>query len=331
VSRYREQVASAIRAVSIRGSTRYAWLGRTSRPLSASLRAEMDASERRSYLVSCLREELYCSFYCHGRPVPARWGESEPTAADWWLAQAMSAANGGRGSWEPGWRVQRLEGEEAVVSSSRLRARVALSDCRAEPGPVRPGASVSLRLPKELPALSPGFYTAVANAVTDLAPATGLVRVYWNVTRAGAPELVRELTSMLNARGAGFRLKVADHAIRLDRCDAAVLYLPGEVFRSLREGLGEIGSALVACLRPDIPAFTLELVPGVGLAEDDGASESFGVRRCELVAEGIVRAHEQEIAGTGARLEAVAARLAEDGVRIDEPYLSPALAGRHVL
>ena len=32
------------------------------------------------YLVSCLREELYWSFYCHGRPVPARWGEPEPVS-----------------------------------------------------------------------------------------------------------------------------------------------------------------------------------------------------------------------------------------------------------
>ena len=36
VSRYREQVAAALEAVTIRGPTRYAWLGRASRPLPAS-------------------------------------------------------------------------------------------------------------------------------------------------------------------------------------------------------------------------------------------------------------------------------------------------------
>ena len=48
-------------------------------------------------------------------------------------------------------------------------------------------------------------------------------RVYWNVTSTGAPALVAEVTARLNASGSPFRLKVADHRFRLDRCDAAVL------------------------------------------------------------------------------------------------------------
>ena len=71
-------------------------------------------------------------------------------------------------------------------------------------------------------------------------------------------------------------------------------------------------------------------MPGVGLAEDpDG--ESFGVRRCALLADGVVRAHEQRLVTTDERVDAVAARFAEDGVAIDAPYLEPALKGRHVL
>ena len=68
--------------------------------------------ERRSYLVAGLREELYRSFYCHGRPVPARWGNRGPSAADWWLTQAMSEANSGLGSWDPGWTVLRIDGDQ---------------------------------------------------------------------------------------------------------------------------------------------------------------------------------------------------------------------------
>ena len=71
MSSYREQVAAALGAVTIHGPTRYAWLGHRSRPLPASIDAELNESERRKYLLFCLREELYVSFYCHGRPVPA--------------------------------------------------------------------------------------------------------------------------------------------------------------------------------------------------------------------------------------------------------------------
>jgi HopA1 effector protein family len=326
VNRYREQVAAALGAVTIRRPSGYAWLGRARRPIPVSVDAELDAPERRRYLVLSLREELYRSFYCHGRPVPTRWGEPEPRSEDPRLAAALSRANTGRGSWEPGWTIQRLDGEEAVVATDRLRARVPIAECRVASGRVLPGAAVGVRRPKGLPALSPGYYTALGDAA-DPAPAGSVVRVYWHIGQAGAPALVGALTSRLNGEGVPFRLKVGDHPYRLDRCDAAVLYLRGDAFRALGETLREIAGALSAHLRRRIPAFALEHAPGVGLAEDDGDGESFGVRCCALLADGIVRAHETGDAG----LDAVAASFAEAGVDIDAPYLAPSLAGRHVL
>ena len=331
MSRYRDQVATALRAVTIRGPTQYAWLGRASRPLPALVAGEMNAAESRTYLVGSLREELYWSFYCHGGPVPARWGEPQPVAADPWLVAAMSDANGGRGGWESGWTVERLEGDNAVVATRRLRARVLTTDCRVVDGVLRRGAGVSVRLPKELPAVSPGFYTVLGETVAGASSPVGLVRAYWNVGPAGAPALVAAITSRLNAKQIPFRLKVADHPLRLDRCDAAVLYLPADTFPALGKTLRKIAAALSGRLRRSTPALTLELTPGVGLAEDDGAGESFGVRRCGLLADSIVDCHERALAGIDEQLEAVAARFADDGVSVDAPYLDPALAGRHVL
>ena len=322
MSPYREQVAAALRAVSIRGDTRYAWLGRASRPLPAPVREALDEHERRDYLVTCLREELYHSFYCHGAPVPARWGQPQPVAADAWLTAELSGANLGRGSWQPDWEVVGLEGDDAVVASGRLRARVATRECR---GALRPGATVSLAVPKELPALSPGFFTVISDAV---AASRAVVRAYWAVTRRSAPQLVRELAGRLNREQVPFRLKVADHPARLDRCDAAVLYLPLDAFQELRPALE--GVARSVPLRRRAPAFTLALAPGVGLAEDDGGDESFGVRRCALLADAIVRTHEQRV-GYADAVDVVVARFAEDGLELDAPYREPAFAGRHVL
>jgi hypothetical protein len=329
VSSYREQVAAALGAVTIDAPTRYAWLGRRSRPLPASIDAELSESERRRYLLTCLREELYASFYCHGRPVPARWGSPEPAAADPRLVEAMSRANPGHGSWEPGWTVDRLDGDEAIVAHGRLRTRVRLSDCRSASGPVAPGAAVSIRLPKELPELSPGFYTVVGE-VADAEPSESFVRVYWNIGRSGAPALVSTIAARLSGERVPFRMKFANHPFHFDRCDASVLYLRADVFCTVAGTLREIAAALTTHLRPQIPAFTLELAPGVGLAEDVG-SGSFGQRRCSVLAEGIVLADEQRVVDPGERLDAVAARFAEDGVSIDAPYLEPSLAGRHVL
>jgi hypothetical protein len=331
MSRYRDQVAAALDAVAIRGATQYAWLGRVSRPMPASLQAELSQRECHMYLTGCLREELYASFYCHGRPVSARWGEPQPAAADPWLERAISESNSGRGGWESGWTIERLLGDDAIVATPRLRTRIRTADCRPVDGALRVGGRVSLRLPKGLPSLSPGFHTVIAEAETYGASYAGVVRVYWNVGRAGAPALVRALTSRLNGDEVPFRLKIADHPVRLDRCDAAVLYLRAEIFGALRDMLRDVAGALTTHLRRRVPAFTLALAPGVGLAEDDTAAESFGERRCGLLAEGIVRAHEQGVTTAKGRLEIVAARFAQDGVSIDAPYLESALAGRHVL
>lgn len=331
MSRYRDQVAAAVRAVKIRGDGRYVWLGQLSRPVDAAVSAVLHARQRRGHLLHCLREELYASFYCHGRPVPARWGRFEPVSADPWLVSAMSQSNSGGFAWEGGWTVDRVEDGEVVVLSSRLRARVPAGDCRGLAGGVAPGAAVSVRMPTELPAMSPGFYTVIGEAPVRRPRLRSDVRVYWNVGRDGAPLLVGALTSRLNAAGEPFRLKVADHPARLERCDAAVLYLSGDAFPALRDTLRQVAAELESRLQPDVPAFTLELAPGVGLAENGPEDESFGSRRCALLAEGIVRAHEQHIVRDADRVDVVAARFAEDGVLIDAPYLDPSLAGRHVL
>jgi hypothetical protein len=326
MSGYREQVAAALRAVAISAPTRYAWLGRRSRRLPAALEAALAEPDRRRYLVGCLREELYCSFYCHGRPVAARWGEPQPVTPDPWLVAEMAAANTGQGRWDPGWTVERVDGDVAVVATGGLRVRVDVRSCR---GALRPGATVSVRMPNDLPAFSPGFWSVVGDAAAGETD-RGQIRVYWHVTRESAPALVAAVTAEFNRARVPFRLKVADHPFRLDRCDAAVLYLDGEAFTRTRRRIHEMADALGARLRPAIPAFTHELRPGVGLAEDEDG-ESFGGRRCALLADAVVSAHEQGLTAIGDRLDAVARRFAEAGVDLDAPYREPSFAGRHVI
>jgi HopA1 effector protein family len=327
VSRYRDQLADALGAVAIRGPLRYAWLGRRNRLPPAGLRDALDPAGQREYLLRCVREELYWSFYCRGGAGPARWGEPLPATADAALARELAAANTGRGGRESGWTVERIDGEEALVTSGRLRVRVPVAACGAQRGAIAPGATVSLPRPAQLPA--PGFWTMLGDA-GDVSTA-GVLRVYWHITRPGAPALVRALTAALNARGVPFGLKVADHPLRFDRCDAAVLYLEPDAFTALRPLLASLAHDLASRLRPAIPAFTLPLAPGVGLAEVQGGGDSFGARRCVLLADGILEAREQHASRPAARLEAVVARFARAGVDVDAPYREPSLAGHHVL
>jgi hypothetical protein len=310
---YRESLAAAVDAVTIHGDAAFSWVGRR--------RAVPGAS--REALRLRLRDELYVSFYCSGGVVPAGSGSAGggPPAEDAALMAEVTSAIAGDGRREDGWAVERVEGEVAVVRSGAVRARADVADCR--PAPVA-GAVVSLPAPRLLPVFSPGFLTLAGDAGDDAGG--DVVRVYWHVSAGGAAPLVSALTAGLNARGVPFRLKVADHRRRFFRCDAAVLYLPAAAFASLREWLAWVAADLRAWSRPEVPALTLALAPGVGLAEEDGRGESFGDRRCGLLAAAIVSAHEE-----GGGLERVLACFADAGVDVDRPYREPALAGRHVL
>jgi hypothetical protein len=330
MSQYRDQVRAVLAAVRVPGPGRYVWLGRASRAIAPALDAALDHAERRAHLVSSLSDELYWSFYCRGAPGPARWGEPGPQHGDDRLVAELAAANAADATWEPGWTVDRVDAEEAVVSGPSLRMRVPVAGCRPQSGAVRAGAAVSVRVPSALPALAPGFCMLLGAA--PVAPETdALVRVYWHVTPAAAPRLVGVLTGRLNASGVPFQLKVADHPAGFDRCDAAVLYLPADAFGAQETTLRAVAAELAPGLRPAIPAFTRALVPGVAVAESDGGAESFGTRRCEWLADGIVRAYEHGVANDDMRVAVVAGRFAEAGVDLDAPYLDPALAGRHVL
>jgi len=325
MSRYREQVADAIRAIEIVGPLRYAWLGTRNRAQPPAVRDDLDAQEQREHLLSFIRHELYWSFYCRGGVVPAAWRAPQVASADPELALAIESADTGRGGWERDWTVERVDGSEAVVTANGLRTRVPVAVCRIDRGALEPGARVGL--PAKRPTVSPGYLSIVGDA-GDTAGA--LVRVYWHVAHSGAPKLVQALTSRLNREQVPFRLKVGDHPSRFDRCDAAVLYMGHGDFSRERAWLASLAVEQASSLRPSIPAFTFELAPGVGLAEDDRQRHSFGERRCALLAEGILQAHELAASSIDARVAAVVARFRRAGVEIDAPYLEPSLAGRHV-
>ena len=184
-------------------------------------------------------------------------------------------------------------------------------------------AEVSIALPPELPALSPGFLTVVGDVDLGAEQNDLIARLYFNVSCAGAPSLVAEVTSALDRARVPFRLKVINHPERFGRCDSAVLYLHASDFRRTRRLLRPAVEACAGQLQARTPVFTKPLGPGVGLAEERGGAgaESFGTRRCLLLAEGVVTAHEERIRDRRGRLAKVERCFADAGIDLDAPYL----------
>jgi hypothetical protein len=332
VSGHVEQASLALRAAAVETPGVYSWFGRRSRPLPAAVLSSLSASAARAHLVQGLEDVLYRSFYTQGAPVPLSALSAMPAPPDPTFVSALSRSNAGRGGWEAGWHIQRVEPQALIVVADGLLARAAPADCQAWSGSHTAGTAVSVRRPKEHRWASPGFYTALGDAEPADGPDDLEVRVYFHLTSAGAPPLIAHSTTVLNRAGLPFVLKVVDNPAGYVRCDAAVLYLDGDGFRRARTHLQAIAAACEAHLRAPTPAFTKRLADGVALAEHRPASgASFGASRCRLLAESIVDAYERGVIGLDACLAAATRRFSDNGLSLELPYLAPGSEDRYVL
>lgn len=319
---YREQIEAAVRAVEIMSPWSFTWLGRPSPRLPRSVTRALTPRTARELLRTGVQTRLYDDFYLRG-------GMAEPTvvpmrrgagfgAAD--FTERLSAANRGTGSFQAGWTVARASDEGLVVEREGLALGVQPSDCSAVDGSgIEPGADVLLRIPKELPSMSPGFYVAVGDAGMPDGP---LTRLYWHLTAPAAVDFVRSVTARLNAERLQFTAKVVDDPDGFRRCDAGVLYVRKADYRHVMETLTGVYEELQPLLDPTVPALTKPLAPGLAVAEDPGEGESYGYHRCSLLADGLLVAFDAGESAFEARVEAVLVTLDRAGIDIARPYLS---------
>jgi len=280
----------------------------------------------RDYLCYQLQMRLYSDFYRKGCATPS--GEQRnslrrtPTTP---FIEALSAANTGTGAREGGWSVVNVAGDVVTVARDGLRVWVRREDTYAGAEDIPSPAQLrAVRFPKELLKLSPGFYLALGNEGLAFEPGRELVRFYWNLRAEDAPTLVKRATQLLNDDQIPFRLKVVNGAGHYDRCDAGVLYVQRADYERVRPAVRRILVQLGANLKKATPVFTKVLAPGLGLAEEPAVSgDSFGMDRCRLLAEAMVRIHERAVAGATDRLAVIEEVFAEDGISLATPYLNP--------
>jgi len=324
MSEYRRSVEALLGSIQVHSATSWSWFGDRVDELTAETVAAMDAPTARAYLVNDIEGCLYANYYCPGTATPFSDEPPGGSLTPRWspFMGALSAANGGKGSSEPGWVVCSVDHGELVVEHEGLRVWVEPSDVQVEAGgEMTPGAAVRVRLPKELRKLSPGFYVALGDEGIGPDPADPLIRVYWNLAPEAAPQFVGVATRLLNQADVPFQLKVLSDPERYDRCDAGVIYTKRRDYPAAAVPAKAVFEEVAWGLNPTPPALTKRLAPGVALAEDPGGGESYGMRRCHLLAEGVARAYEEGGATVADRLDAVVACFTDAGIDLDAPYL----------
>jgi hypothetical protein len=236
----------------------------------------------------------------------------------------LSAANVGRGWWQAGWTIRRVEADGRVfVERHGVAFDDLTSSVRADGDAIAAGASCRVLVPKERRGAMPGFYVADGDAGDSPEGEAEIVRDYWHLRPEAAAPFLAAATSLLNEAGIPFQIKVLADPGAYRRADAGVLYLD----RRDRERAGPIIAGIYAqvasALRADVPLFTKRLAPGLGYAEDPAGEMSFGQHRCHLIAGAIWDSFRSSQADRQGRALAIVAAFRREGLDPSRPHLGP--------
>ena len=233
----------------------------------------------------------------------------------------LAAADQGKGSVETGWTARGVRAGRVVVERQGLTLEVTPEACVPPISePLASAVQISLRVPSARPNLSPGYFLVIGDA--PIPQDDGLIRLYWHLKPGGAARWLQSATAALNARNLPFHLKVLHSPQLFTRCDAGVLYLTRSAFGAAQPALRDIYAHVETELRSEAPALTKSLAPGLGLAGSP-AGESFGLHRCNLIADGLVRSRTEGRTEAAGRLDCVLACWADAGLDVERPYLNP--------
>lgn len=321
---YRQQLLALAGALRVMPPDRFSWFGERSNVTPQETRKAIDSATTRHYLVAGIRAFLYGRFYLPGHPVPlSEEGVSQTAAAGSPFIDALIQANAGNGCWQPGWSIVERANGGVWVERDGLTVFASQEGYRKSSGSPDTSRHVCVRVPKGSTASSPGFYLTQSDAPSQLVPGDVLVRLYWHLIAGGAAPLMSFVTGTLNADQVPFQLKVLYDPRSYKRNDAGVLYIAKSDLLRVAPHLERIYGAIRSELMPGEPAFTKRLAPGLGLAEDPGDGESFGMHRCRILADAFVSAAEREITTRAAILELIEERFQDQRLDLDHPYLSP--------
>jgi hypothetical protein len=283
---------------------------------------ENDSNAVGSRLANALYQRMYC------RPESGRAGQSADTRAMRVFVDDLSQANHGCGAWEPGWVVKAIEQDGLLVvhrPQDDLTLWASPEQYRSGHGNIAVGTVGRLRIGKELREMLPGYYVVLGDADQgdNIGSSVAVARFYWHLTASAAPVWISELTRRFNTAGIAFHAKVLSDPAAYLRADAGVLYVARKDLASAMDLLPGLHRTVSSLLRHTTPMFTKRLARGLAAADDPGDGGSFGQHRCQLIADGLMRAFTQDSTASSEVSAAIATRFAEEGLSINRPWLNP--------
>ena len=228
------------------------------------------------------------------------------------------------GYFSPDWRVVWQETDGSLVVAKGGLALHINRDYHLQPTERTATVcdSVPIRMPRNL--VQNGFYVAVGNA--GVQSDRDIVRVYFNVSAEGAVAVMGSITQQLNTIPIPFSFKALYNPSDYGRYNSAVLYFEKNHFETVRSVLLKVYPENQCHFRMQIPLFTKLIAPGLAIAEEPNHKfadiESFGMNRCQLVANALLEAWQQGNETPQARIALIVQHFSRLGLELQRPYLN---------
>ena len=276
------------------------------------------------YPVSGLEGQLYG--VCYSRefrvPLDLSFGQADPSDT---LMVELSSANATRERWDYGWKITQILQDGSLYAMKEAQSRMLrpgeymLQEMAAA---AQPGAWIRVFLSKEDVLSQPGFYIVHPEIAPSFEDFQTLVRLYWNLEPEGAPKLLGRITERFNALRVPFQFKALRYRSQYTRADSAVLFVGWRYAGISLRLASEIYADVNQHLKPYTPLFAKQIAPGLGLAEDPANGQSFGMSRCNLLAQAMVSAYHKRQQSQKARMSELRTLFDQAGLNLDTPHLS---------
>lgn len=237
----------------------------------------------------------------------------------------LHQSNNGEGYYAPDWFVVREESDGSLaVTKNGLTLHLDRDrHLKLEEQSAVIGDLVAIKMPRNL--VQNGFYMAVGNAGHNRG-GSQIVRIYFNLSSEGAVAVMRNLTQQLNQIEIPFAFKALYNPDDYKRYDSAVLYLDRNYYQDVQPVLQTVYTDERSHFQAQIPLFTKFLAPGLAVAEEPNykfaAVESFGMNRCQIVANGLLESRQKGDKSTEYRMNAIFQQFSLLGLDWQRPYLN---------
>ena len=250
---------------------------------------------------------------------------------DWQFYEQVHQNNHGTGYLDYGWQVLKREPDGSLaLSKDDLTLHIEYDHYSQPPTEyANIGELISILMPNNQ--LQNGFYIAVSNIGTEKQniedDSSEVGRIYFNISPSGAIALMDRLTLELNEAEIPFSFQVLYNPKAYGRFDSGILYFERNDYFAVLQVLQTVYLEYQSYFEREVPLFTKVLAPGLGFAEEPtqkfAFQESFGMNRCQIIANALLDAWRQGENSPSRRVNFIHQHFEEIGISLQRPYLNP--------